>query len=175
MLGRAALHHLLCIEQIAKAIRSARLAADRAASEAAERQRETAAAGRRGDAKGQQQQRLDDIGALLGVGSVAADAELDALAEMLEAKVSLRWDVGDQNPLLLCSIILAGSRLWCGCHALFSTGAGQHHKPCNENYTATGCLKSLHGMDMTDDIQGPLLVVQYHDFKPAQAHDLLNI
>jgi hypothetical protein len=91
-----ALQHLLCIEQIGKSIRAIRLAADRRAAEAAEKQRESAAAAaaggsRKATAKGQaqQQQQQDDIGALLGVGSVAADAELDALAEAVEAQVGV--------------------------------------------------------------------------------------
>jgi hypothetical protein len=99
VLGRVALQHLLCIEQIGKSIRAVRLTGDRRAAEAAEKQREAAAvaaasgASRKSSARGQaaqqQQQQQDDIGALLGVGSVAADAELDALAEAVEAQVRL--------------------------------------------------------------------------------------
>lgn len=93
MLGRTSLQHLLCIEQTSKGIRAARLAADRAAAEAIERQMAAAAAagsgsggGRKGKAAGVQPAH-EDISAQLGVGSVAADAELDALAEMIEAQV----------------------------------------------------------------------------------------
>ncbi|WIA41348.1 hypothetical protein OEZ86_004943 [Tetradesmus obliquus] len=96
-LGRVALQHLLCIEQIGKSIRAVRLAGDRFAAEAAEKQREATAAaaavgaGRKSSARGpaqqQQQQQDNDIGALLGAGSVAADAELDSLAEAAEAQV----------------------------------------------------------------------------------------
>ena len=97
-LGRVALQHLLCIEQIGKSIRAVRLAGDRRAAEAAEKQREATAAaaavgaGRKSSARGpaqQQQQQDNDIGALLGAGSVAADAELDSLAEAAEAQVGL--------------------------------------------------------------------------------------
>ncbi|WIA21063.1 hypothetical protein OEZ85_005385 [Tetradesmus obliquus] len=97
-LGRVALQHLLCIEQIGKSIRAVRLAGDRRAAEAAEKQREATAAaaavgaGRKSSARGpaqqQQQQQDNDIGALLGAGSVAADAELDSLAEAAEAQVT---------------------------------------------------------------------------------------
>ena len=96
MLGRAPVQHLLCIEQTSKAIRAARLAADRAAAEVVERQMAAAAAGassggsKRGKAAAAAAQPVaEDIRVQLGVGSVAADAELDALAETVEAQVSL--------------------------------------------------------------------------------------
>jgi hypothetical protein len=103
VLGRTALQHLLCIEQLAKGIRAARLAADRAAVEASEKQREAAAAaadtagkkGRRCVASAAAASADEDIGALLGVGSVAADAKLDALAEAVEAQV--RQNQGSQH------------------------------------------------------------------------------
>lgn len=96
VLGRTSLQHLLNIEQTSKAIRAARLAADRAAAEAVERQMSAAAGSssggaRRGKASASAasavQPAPEDIGAQLGVGSVAADAELDALAETIEAQV----------------------------------------------------------------------------------------
>eukprot|EP00878_Enallax_costatus_P030286 GHUV01032961.1.p1 GENE.GHUV01032961.1~~GHUV01032961.1.p1 ORF type:complete len:313 (+),score=130.22 GHUV01032961.1:3-941(+) len=94
VLGRACVQHLLCIEQTSKAIRAARLAADGAAAEAVERQLAAAAAGassggsRRGKAAAAAAQpENEDIGTQLGVGSVAADAELDALAERIEAQI----------------------------------------------------------------------------------------
>lgn len=94
VLGRASVQHLLCIEQTSKAIRAARLAADRAAAEAVERQMaaEAAGAGSSGSRRGKAaavRSVAEDIGAQLGVGSVAADAELDALAESIEAQVSV--------------------------------------------------------------------------------------
>lgn len=94
----------VCIDQqLGKAIRQTRLAAGRAAAEAADRARETAAAaaagagGKRGGSKAaaaaaavaaaQQQQQADDVGAMLGAGAVTADAELDELVEAIEAQV----------------------------------------------------------------------------------------
>lgn len=96
VLGRTALQHLLCIEQTSKAIRASRLAADRAAAEALERQLAAAAAagGSGGSRKGKAaatapQPANEDIGAQLGVGSVAADAELDALADKIESQAGV--------------------------------------------------------------------------------------
>jgi hypothetical protein len=113
-----ALQHLLCIEQIGKCIRAIRLAADRRAAEAADKQREAAAAAaaaagasRKSIAKEQaQQQQQDDIGALLGVGSVAADAELDALAEAVEAQVGLLGSVSFSVAVDGCRELLCGER-----------------------------------------------------------------
>lgn len=91
VLGQTALQHLLCIEQLGKAIRQARLAAGRAAAEAADKAREAAAAaGRKGSSKAgltQQQQQQDDIAGMLGAGAVSADAELDDLVELIESQV----------------------------------------------------------------------------------------
>ncbi|KAL4434047.1 hypothetical protein ABPG75_000488 [Micractinium tetrahymenae] len=77
-LGHVALQHLVFVERAAKAVRRMRLEREkRAAEERAERM----AAGRTpGGAK-------EDINAELGVGSVAADAELDAMKEEAEGQI----------------------------------------------------------------------------------------
>lgn len=110
VLGRTALQHLLCIEQLGKAIRQARLTAGRAAAEAAEAAREAgaaaaaaaAAAGTKGASRKSCSAKAaataaaaaaaaaaqqDDIAAMLGAGAVTADAELDDMVDMIEAQV----------------------------------------------------------------------------------------
>lgn len=108
VLGRTALQHLLCVETLGKSIRQARLAAGRAAAEAADRAREAAAAAavgaaggggkgagaRRGGGKAAAAaaaavaaQQADDVAGMLGSGAMSADAELDDLVELIEAQV----------------------------------------------------------------------------------------
>eukprot|EP00887_Chlorella_sp_A99_P003643 scaffold7.g3643.t1 len=78
-LGHVALQHLVYIERVSKLLRRRRMDAEkRAADEAAERARGGGSQGGKED---------EDINAELGVGSVAADAELDALKEESEAQV----------------------------------------------------------------------------------------
>ena len=88
VLGAAAMQHLVQVERLSKAITARRGAAQKAALQEAE----AAAAGGRGG-KGQGSAAggagKDDIAAQLGVGSVAADAELDLLTLEVEHQVGL--------------------------------------------------------------------------------------
>lgn len=111
VLGHTAVQHLLLTEKLAKAIRAKRTLADRAAAEAADRARDASAAAGKdqaaGSAKGSGRGKAsgandgssgggaeDDIAAQLGIGSVAADAELDAITQSVQAQVGGCWITG---------------------------------------------------------------------------------
>ncbi len=84
VLGHVALEHLVLIERTAKAVRRARMEAEkRAAEEKNERQN----AKKSGKGKADDEEEDEDINAELGVGSVAADAELDAMKEACETQI----------------------------------------------------------------------------------------
>ena len=84
VVGHVALQHLVLIERSTKAVRRARLEAEkRAAEESAERAMNR---NKRGAANASDDDK-EDINAELGVGSVAADAELDAMKEACEAQI----------------------------------------------------------------------------------------
>jgi hypothetical protein len=92
LLGAAAMQHLVLVERLSKAITARRGAAQKAALE----QAEAAPAGGGGSRRGGKGQAAagavggkDDIAAQLGVGSVAADAELDLLTLEVEHQVGL--------------------------------------------------------------------------------------
>lgn len=80
VLGHVALQHLVLIERSTKTVRKARLEAEKQAAE------EKATAPKGGRKKGAPDEN-EDINAELGVGSVAADAELDAMKEASEAQI----------------------------------------------------------------------------------------
>jgi condensin complex subunit 1 len=107
VLGHVALQHLVLIERAAKEVRRARFNAEKRAAEG-QAERATAAAtsggkqegdkakgkGKAGskqsttaDSEDQTKEGEEDINAELGVGSVAADAELDAMKEAAEAQM----------------------------------------------------------------------------------------
>ncbi|GAB4818223.1 hypothetical protein N2152v2_005269 [Parachlorella kessleri] len=77
VLGHVALQHLVYIERMTKAVRRSRHEAEKRAAEERSEQM----------ASGCSQPENEDINAQLGVGSVAADAELDAMKEASEAQI----------------------------------------------------------------------------------------
>ena len=84
VLGQVALQHLVLIERVTKKVRRARMEAEkRAAEDKVERQQ----AKRSGKASAAAEADDEDINAELGVGSVAADAELDAMKEACEGQI----------------------------------------------------------------------------------------
>lgn len=84
VLGHVALEHLVLVERSAKAVRRARNEAEKKAAEA-RAERLTAQRGSKAASKDDEDE--EDINAELGVGSVAADAELDAIKDACEAQI----------------------------------------------------------------------------------------
>lgn len=84
VLGHVALEHLVLIERTAKAVRRARMEAEKRAAED-KVERHNARKSGKGNVGGDEED--DDINAELGVGSVAADAELDAMKEACETQI----------------------------------------------------------------------------------------
>ena len=80
MVGQIALKHLVLIERCARSVRKARLDAERKAAEAS---------------ANQSGKKDEDINAELGVGGVAADAELDATKEAAEKQI-----IGFKNSII---------------------------------------------------------------------------
>ncbi|KAG7674430.1 hypothetical protein Ndes2437B_g00695 [Nannochloris sp. 'desiccata'] len=84
VLGHVALEHLVLIERTAKAVRRARMEAEKRAAEN-KIERHNAKSSGKGNASDEEED--EDINAELGVGSVAADAELDAMKEACETQI----------------------------------------------------------------------------------------
>ena len=84
VLGHVALEHLVLIERTAKAVRRARMEAEKRAAED-KVERHNAKKSGKGTVGGDEED--EDINAELGVGSVAADAELDAMKEACETQI----------------------------------------------------------------------------------------
>ena len=76
LVGEVALRHLVLIEKSAQYVRRARLDAERKAAEASAR-----------PASGTEEDEEEDMNAELGVGGVAADAELDNMKDMAEKQI----------------------------------------------------------------------------------------
>lgn len=83
VLGQIALQHLVLIERVTKTVRRARMEAEKRAAEDKVERQQAKRSGKGGGASEED----EDINAELGVGSVAADAELDAMKEACEAQI----------------------------------------------------------------------------------------
>ena len=120
VLGQIALQHLVYIERACKGVRKARNEAEKKAAEESNA-RATARRNNRSNAESEGQED-EDINAELGVGSVAADAELDASKEAAEKEL-LRSTQSLVGPYARLVSALCHSRLLLSCDATLRASA----------------------------------------------------
>ncbi|KAL0043109.1 hypothetical protein WJX79_009421 [Trebouxia sp. C0005] len=115
ILGQVAIQHLLYVERLAKAVRKKRADAEKAAAEAQHGMGLKQAAAQGHDSED------EDIAAQLGVGSLAADVELDALKDTAEGEiVGMKSLLGRYAPLLAA---LCHNRALLGAHVHLRSSA----------------------------------------------------
>ncbi|KAK9823736.1 hypothetical protein WJX72_005030 [[Myrmecia] bisecta] len=118
LLGQVALKHLVHVEGLARAIRRKRAHAEKVAADLHAQRLASGDSQPRDDAAAAEE---DDIAAQLGVGSVAADTELDALKESAEAEIVAAGNlVGRFAPLVAC---LCHDRALLSSHPLLRSSA----------------------------------------------------
>ena len=87
VLGHVALQHMVLIERTAKAVRRARMEAEKRVAEDKVERQQAKRSGKSSSTEKEKEDENEDINAELGVGSVAADAELDAMKEACETQI----------------------------------------------------------------------------------------